>query len=267
MPNYRKTYIKSIESQDINDMPDDFTRLTWLMLPLVLCRDGRGLDNASWLRAKLYPLRDDVTLEMAQAAMDWLAERGMIRRYTVNGRGYFFVPTWYEYQTGTEKEAKSPYPQPPIDLLSTNSRQTTDKEPTRVNVDDYVNASVYASESVSVLNMDDENSAITPFMRLSEAFVLYSGLPELTGGAPRWTEGIRGLVDIGATPELVKDAIQVLRDKRYNINGPKSIHNTVINLLGEKRGLQPSNNGGGKPNEPAGFAGIREYLESVNGNE
>lgn len=239
MPNYRKTYIKSIESQDINDMPDDFTRLTWLMLPLVLCRDGRGLDNASWLRAKLYPLRDDVTLEMAQSALDWFAERGMIQRYTVNGRGYFFIPTWYQYQTGTEKEAKSPYPAPPIDLLQTNSRQTQDKDTERVKVDD----SVYVYESVK--EPEDENCEITPFRALSEEFVSCSGLPELSGGPQKWAEGIRALVDIGATPQLVRQAVQVLRDKRYSITGPKSIYNTVINLIGEQRGIQPDNGAGG----------------------
>jgi len=247
MPQYRKLYTKTTESLDINDMPDDFTRLTWVLLPLALCREGRGLDNAAWIKAKLYPLRIDVTLEQIQAAMNWFAERGMTQRYTVAGRSYFFVPTWYEYQTGTNKEAPSPYPQPPTDLLQTNSRQDTDKLPTRVNVDDYVNESesVFDSESL-ILNAENESLEITPFRRLSEAFVLYSGLPELTGGAPRWTEGIRDLVSIGATPELIEQAVQVLRDKRYVIGGPKSLHNTIINLLAEQRGLKPANNGGGK---------------------
>ena len=44
MPTWRKLHVKATESLDINDMPDDFHRLLWVMLPLGLDREGRGLD-------------------------------------------------------------------------------------------------------------------------------------------------------------------------------------------------------------------------------
>jgi hypothetical protein len=59
-------------------LPDDFTRLLWVILPLGLDREGRGLDNASWVKAKIMPLRTDVTLEQVEAALTWYAERGLI---------------------------------------------------------------------------------------------------------------------------------------------------------------------------------------------
>ncbi len=70
MPQWRKFHAKATESLDINDMPDDFTRLLWVMLPLKLCREGRGMDSAAWVRSNIFPLREDITLDMVLAAMD-----------------------------------------------------------------------------------------------------------------------------------------------------------------------------------------------------
>lgn len=221
-------------------MPDDFTRLTWVLLPLALCREGRGLDNAAWIKAKIYPLRLDVTLEQIQAAMDWYAGRGMIRRYTVAGRDYFFVPTWFEYQTGTNKEAPSPYPQPPINLLQTNSGQTPDLIQTKVI--EHESASEY--ESIKDLNGENDNEypgEITPFQEISAAVIEYTGISEFTGGPQKWVESIRELVKIGAKPETVRQAVLLLREKRYTISGPWSLKNTIVSLVGEQRGLQPTN--------------------------
>jgi len=127
MPRYRKLYVKSVESHDINDMPDDFTRLFWLLLPLGLCREGRGLDNASWIKAKLFPMRLDVTPEKINTVMQWFDERGMIRRYVVDGRPYFCIPngTWHKYQGTTVREAETEYPPPP-DETPPDSQPTQD---------------------------------------------------------------------------------------------------------------------------------------------
>ncbi len=123
MPRYRKLHTKIVESLDFDAMPDDFTRLTWVLLPLALCREGRGLNCAEWVKAKLFPVRKNVTARKVRAALDWFIERGMVITYSVEGRDYFYVPSFRKYQGGTEKEAESDYPAPP-DLLQTNSRVT-----------------------------------------------------------------------------------------------------------------------------------------------
>jgi len=127
MPKYRKFHTKAVESLDINDMPDDFTRLMWVMLPLVLCAEGRGLDRPDWLKAKVFPLRFDVTEQMIAGAMDWYESRSMIRRYEVGGRGYFCLVNWHKYQGDTSREADSIYPAPPPVLVLSGSR--VDQEP------------------------------------------------------------------------------------------------------------------------------------------
>ncbi len=137
MPQYRKLYVKTTESLDINEMPDDFTRLLWVLLPLAACREGRGIDNPAWIKAKSMPLREDVTHKMIDAAMAWYVSRGMIQRYTVDGRGYFQIVNWSRYQGDTSREAESNYPgqdqentitnsRPTLDLLTTNSCSDAD---------------------------------------------------------------------------------------------------------------------------------------------
>lgn len=123
MPRYRKLHVKTVESLDINDMPDDFTRLMWVLMPLGLCREGRGINNPAWIKSKLFPLRLDVTPERIADAMDWYESRGMLVRYEVDGRGYFHVPTFHRYQGSTTKEAESDYPPPPAQVV-TNSEPT-----------------------------------------------------------------------------------------------------------------------------------------------
>ena len=134
MPLWRKAWIKTTESLDINDMPDDFHRLLWLMLPLICCREGRGMDNPAWIKAKAMPLRMDVGPKQVETAVSWYAVRQMLTRYEVNGRRYFQLHNWHKYQGATDREAASDYPAPPsceadassITPVATSSRPTPD---------------------------------------------------------------------------------------------------------------------------------------------
>jgi hypothetical protein len=128
MPQWRKLHIKTLDSLDLAEAPDDFTRLMWLMLPLILDSAGRALDDAAWLRSKLFPLRRDVTIEQIEQAMAYFADRCMVERYTVKGRRYFWAPNFCKYQGSTEREAPSAIPEPvmqadlePAAPLMTNS--------------------------------------------------------------------------------------------------------------------------------------------------
>lgn len=126
MPKYRKLPLTVIDSLDMADMPDDFTRLTWLMLPLIVCKNGRAVDLPQWLVSKLYPARTDVDAGMIAAAMDWYESRKMIRRYEVDGRRYFELVNWTKHQGDTSREAESPYPDPPPhELVQSDETYTT----------------------------------------------------------------------------------------------------------------------------------------------
>jgi hypothetical protein len=109
-PKYRKLHAKTLDSFDFNEMPDDFTRVCWLLLPLIVDSEGRGINSAAWIRSKMFPLRPDILLEQIQDAFSWFNNRKMIIIYEVEGRSYFYIPKWKTYQSGTEKEAKSALP-------------------------------------------------------------------------------------------------------------------------------------------------------------
>lgn len=130
MPKWRKLHVKATESLDINEMPDDFHRLLWVMLPLGLDRRGRGLDTPSWIKSKVMTVREDVTSEMITAAMDWYAGHGMIERYNANGREYFWIPTWHDYQGDISKEAESNFPPPSnyIDPKDTDGQEEVESK-------------------------------------------------------------------------------------------------------------------------------------------
>lgn len=113
MPQWRKLHTDLLESWTFVEMPDDFTRLLWVLLPLILDREGRGIAHPAWVRARLFPLRSDVSDEQVAAALDWFAARGLLVPYTVDGRSYFYLPDWYARQGDTSREAPSHYPSPP----------------------------------------------------------------------------------------------------------------------------------------------------------
>lgn len=122
MAQYRALHTKITQSFDFNEMPDDFTRLMWALMPLALDSEGRGIYNSSWIRSRLFPLREDVTVKQLMDAMEWYQSRGMIIRYDIEGRSYFYSPTFKSYQRGLDKEAKSVLPAP--ELVESYSRPT-----------------------------------------------------------------------------------------------------------------------------------------------
>jgi hypothetical protein len=112
MPIYRQLHTKIIDSFDFSEMPDDFTRVVWILLMVMVDSEGRGIYNMAWIKSKMFPLRQDVSLEQLQDAFEWLSNRNMIKIYSVNNRDYFYIVTFKNYQTGTQKEAKSKLPDP-----------------------------------------------------------------------------------------------------------------------------------------------------------
>jgi DnaD/phage-associated family protein len=118
MPKYRQLHTKIIDSFDFNDMPNDTVRLIWVLLPLILDCEGRGIDNVSWIRSKMFPLRSGLKDSEIQAAFDWFVSRNMIVRYSTKNHDYFYIPTFKEYQKRTERETASVLPAPVVDTQS-----------------------------------------------------------------------------------------------------------------------------------------------------
>ena len=208
MPQYRKLYVKTVESLDINDMPDDFTRLLWVLLPLGLDAEGRGLDNTSWIKSRVMPLREDVTPAMLITAMKWYQDRGMIIRYEIDGRKYFCIPTWHTYQGDTTRETKSNYPSP-------NSGATQELLTSKSSRNEY--ESVYESE----LNGNGK------IRDLQAAFINASGI---TAYNTQDVEVYQQLDKQGVTPNDMTEAVRILQSKKFTIKSINSIVTAAINV-------------------------------------
>lgn len=65
----------------------------------VYCDDmGRGEDDSSFIRARVFPRRDDVTAADVEDDLKALAEEDLICRYEVGGSQFLHVPSWHEHQ-------------------------------------------------------------------------------------------------------------------------------------------------------------------------
>lgn len=90
-----------------------FTEVFYYRL-LVNCDDyGRMDGRSAILRAKLFPLRDDITQADIEAAVEALEALGCLARYTVSGAPYVRLPAWAKHQR--IRQVREKYPPPPDD--------------------------------------------------------------------------------------------------------------------------------------------------------
>ena len=187
MPTWRKLHTQILDSDGVHNAPDDFTRLLWYNMILVLDSEGRGIYNPAWIRSKAFPCRTDVTIEQVISAMAYLEKAEMIIAYEVGKRKYFYNPNWHKYQN-TTREAPSILPDPPNsrptpDLLQ--SRSCTEKEKEKEKEKELINQNFY-SKFQEILQIPITNSREMDYLndlksdygeeKLMEIAEWYSGL-------------------------------------------------------------------------------------------
>lgn len=253
MPKWRKLHEKTLDSVDINAMPDDFTRLTWLLLPLILDCKGRAIDNSAWLRSKVYPMREDVTTAQVEQAMCWYAERGMVERYEVDGRCYFLVPTFAKYQGNTDREAESVIPDPvkqaprkPRQSVTTNSRPTHEQVTTKSRSDVDADTEVDTEEKTRAGGSAPASvPEPDPVKELAVIFEQASGIkrPEPTTKSGRetvgvtWWKPLREMVQManGSAAGRLQEAVIKMRRDDLTIKAPASVLSVFTSLDGKAK--------------------------------
>lgn len=73
-------------------------RLTWIGLWCYADDDGRGKDDARLVKAAVWPLDDDVTVDDVESDLAELADRGRLIRYEIDGARYFEIPNFKKFQ-------------------------------------------------------------------------------------------------------------------------------------------------------------------------
>lgn len=235
-PKYRQLHCKIVESFSVNDMPDDFTRLFWVLLPIALDSEGRGISNPVWIRSKLFPLRMDVTDQMIGAAYLWLHEHGMINIYTVEGRTYFNIPTWHEYQTGTDKEAPSHLPAPEEaerisapgePLLQSNSRPTPE----------LVQSNSASINNTTAIQQQEQGKSKTS-ARAPDAFSEMQSMIERNLGYPcNGTEDIIAInkfIERGVVEDDIKAALEFFKNNGKVARSAAHLQNSVFTAVGKR---------------------------------
>lgn len=87
-------------------------RLTWIGLWTYADDHGRGKDNARLVKAAVWSLDDERSIDDVEAYLTELAAAGRIVRWVVNGRPYFAVVNWHLHQAINRPKA-STIPKPP----------------------------------------------------------------------------------------------------------------------------------------------------------
>jgi len=222
MPKYRKTWTKTLDSFDFNEMPDDFCRVVWLLLPLILDSEGRGIDLPAWVRSRMFPLRRVVDEADIKRAFDFFESRKMIVRYKVDGRSYFYSVNWTSYQSGTEKESPSLLPPPP----SIEKEQSGEGQEPVKSLSGGDQAEVGAAESASAsesVNASEFEFVQTPFTKMNALVSNKICLTRENSDPDRWDAAINQLVTDEITEADIDAAVTWLTKAGRTILGAQSI--------------------------------------------
>lgn len=98
------------DSEKIASLTDFEFRL-WVHLITLADDAGRGDARAAIIRGRAFPLKDRLTVREVDVALRALAAKGCVSLYTVDGRPYFWFPTWTEHQRVRECKPKYPAPE------------------------------------------------------------------------------------------------------------------------------------------------------------
>jgi hypothetical protein len=93
-------------SEDVADLPVR-ARLTWIGLWTQADDHGRTKDNARLIKAALWSLNDDVTLDDIEDDLSALASHGRIVRYLADSRSFLAVVNWHVHQAINRPKASS----------------------------------------------------------------------------------------------------------------------------------------------------------------
>ena len=89
----------------------DFEFRLWIGLITQVDDTGRGDARPAIIKGHVFPLRDRITVKDVSGALHGLAAKGCISLYEIDGRSYFWFPSWAKHQR--IRDAKPKFPAPP----------------------------------------------------------------------------------------------------------------------------------------------------------
>ena len=121
MPRIRSIHPEACDSDKLAMLTDSAERTLWRLITHT-DDEGRGEDRPKLLAAKLYPLVDDKTADDIDRDLDELEQVGLLVRYEVDGRRYYAIPTFDDWQSPRHpKPSKHPAPPEPAPVRRTRT--------------------------------------------------------------------------------------------------------------------------------------------------
>lgn len=249
-----------------------FNRLLWIGL-FSRCADdqGRMIDNPVVIRSQVFPY-DDIPARDINDGLEYFANEGKIIRYEVEGKRYIQIVKWWENQS-MQWAMFSKYPSPPAwdDRIRTTYKgqyyavNWTTKQPTLP-----VQVEVPGGDTTLPPDVGRQNPNLNPNLNYikedeeeekpaQNIFALYEqNIGPLT---PMLAEKLKDAEE-DYPPEWVPEAFKIaIENNARNWAYVKAILERW-KVDGFKSDTRPRKNGKLPPvNEPAGFAGIRAFLE------
>lgn len=97
---------------------------------IVNCDDfGRFDARPAVLKARLFPLKERITLRDVSNALSKLADIGIVRLYECDSKPYLYLPTWRVHQTTRATKSKFPAPDENMNSNEFNCNQTNSDAP------------------------------------------------------------------------------------------------------------------------------------------
>lgn len=163
MPN--RILKESICTSDTIAELSDFEYRLWTGLILIADDVGRGDARAAVIKGRVFPLRERVTVKDIDAGVHGLAAKGCVSLYEVDGKPYFWFPTWRKHQR--VRDVKPKYPAPPgeeeYSLFDASPQIAADRG-------DLPLESESESESESNFTVSDETVCRTDVQRVVDAW-------------------------------------------------------------------------------------------------
>ena len=109
-------------SEKINELSDFQFRL-WVNLITYVDDYGRGDARPKIIKGTCFPLRDRITDNAIEYALNQMASKGCICLYEYDGRTYLCFPNWDRHQKIRNKISKFPAPEDGTIIAGDNCRQ------------------------------------------------------------------------------------------------------------------------------------------------
>lgn len=199
---------------------------TFLRL-VTLCDDhGRYDGRPRVLRAHLYPLRDEVTLDLLSGWLHELHAQGCIEFYEVDGKPYVFLPAWKKFQRLRDSKAKWPDPEGNVAPCASPPQPAASRGESRPEVEvevevegTYVAAASAATEAVNPVVKEPLRSkpkAQPPEWSFHVSQYLINRLQNVPGGRIPPGSKARWAKDIAKLPEQVPELSAMTVDEVFN---------------------------------------------------